>query len=269
MDFSQRQGIKPAPSALQVRTMSGELRASLWNVLHREVWDREGFMWALMEHGEIVPFARELWFRYFKKPFSDIPTNPNEILGRLEAEFMASSWNEVYDLVEAIFSIRQSTRLQSAINEVLKRELAGYRMITGHFIEVTAPEELASLETALQADQYAPVATHLRRALELLADRNQPDYRNSIKESISAVESLARILSGNNRATLGDALRVLETRGKLHTALRQGFSNLYGYTSDEGGIRHAMLEEPYLTSDDAKFFLVSCSAFVNYLKSQL
>lgn len=102
----------------------------------------------------------------------------------------------------------------------------------------------------------------------MLSDRKNPDYRNSIKESISAVESLARILTKNNKATLGDALRLLEQRRGLHLALREAFSKLYGYTSDEQGIRHAMLDEPKISAADAKFFLLSCTSFINYLKSQ-
>jgi hypothetical protein len=44
---------------------------------------------------------------------------------------------------------------------------------------------------------------------------------------------------------------------------------MYGYTNDTEGIRHALLEEPTLDADDARFMLVSCSAFVNYLKSKV
>ncbi|WGS63939.1 hypothetical protein [Marinitoga aeolica] len=42
---------------------------------------------------------------------------------------------------------------------------------------------------------------------------------------------------------------------------------LYGYTSDEKGIRHALLEgeSTNISFDEAKFMLVSCSAYVNYL----
>jgi hypothetical protein len=40
---------------------------------------------------------------------------------------------------------------------------------------------------------------------------------------------------------------------------------MYGYTSDAQGIRHALMDEPNLSFEDAKFMLVSCSAFVNYL----
>ena len=38
-------------------------------------------------------------------------------------------------------------------------------------------------------------------------------------------------------------------------------------TSSEG-MRHALLDEPNLDFEDAKFMLVSCSAFVNYLRSR-
>ena len=53
----------------------------------------------------------------------------------------------------------------------------------------------------------------------------------------------------------------------LHGALKSAFNSLYGFTSDSNGIRHALLDETNLTFDDAKFMLVTCSAFVNYLKS--
>jgi hypothetical protein len=72
-------------------------------------------------------------------------------------------------------------------------------------------------------------------------------------------------VSNDKKATLGEALKVLEKRGVLHPALKSAFSSLYGYTSDAEGIRHALMEESNLTSADARFMLISCSAFVNYV----
>ena len=80
---------------------------------------------------------------------------------------------------------------------------------------------------------------------------------------------MAREVTSNPKATLGDALTMLEKNGHLHPALKKGFSAIYGYTNDEGGIRHAMLDEPNITVTDAKFFLVSCSTFINYLKANI
>ena len=115
------------------------------------------------------------------------------------------------------------------------------------------------------SDRFKTVQIHLRRALELFSDRNNPDYRNSIKEFISAIESFCIIFTGNSKATLEQALKEIEKNHELHPALKNSFSSLYGYTSDSNGIRHSLLDESTLSQEDAKFILVACSAFVNYL----
>ncbi|HHW57999.1 MAG TPA: hypothetical protein GXX15_10125 [Clostridia bacterium] len=95
----------------------------------------------------------------------------------------------------------------------------------------------------------------------MLTDRKKPDYRNSIKESISAVESLVKLISSDKKGDLNRAIRKLEEKIYIHPALKEAFIKLYGYTSDEGGIRHAMLESNNISFEDAKYMLVSCSAF--------
>ena len=64
-------------------------------------------------------------------------------------------------------------------------------------------------------------------------------------------------------------MKLLEKDKKLHAALKDGFGKLYGYTSDDDGIRHSMLDEPDLDVHDAKYWLLSCTSFVNYLKSRM
>jgi len=77
------------------------------------------------------------------------------------------------------------------------------------------------------------------------------------------------IMTNDPKAKLGDALKNLEKLGvKLHPALQIAFDKLYGYTSNEGGIRHCLLEQSTIYFEDAKFMLVSCSAFVNLLKAR-
>ncbi len=51
----------------------------------------------------------------------------------------------------------------------------------------------------------------------------------------------------------------------IHPALKASIKSLYGYTSDADGIRHAMLYESNLSYIDAKFILVACTNFINYL----
>ena len=73
-------------------------------------------------------------------------------------------------------------------------------------------------------------------------------------------------MTGDEKATLGKAIKKLEEAGvPVHGALKTAFLKLYGYTSDEGGIRHALSEQSTVGQEDARFMLVACSAFVNYL----
>ncbi len=86
-----------------------------------------------------------------------------------------------------------------------------------------------------------------------------------MRESIHTAEATARVLEP--RAALSNALGRLENSAKIHKALKHRFGNLYGYTSDEGGIRHPLLDDGTANADetDAPFMIEACTAFVSYL----
>ena len=114
------------------------------------------------------------------------------------------------------------------------------------------------------------VNTHIKAALLKLSDKKNPDYRNSIKESISAVEAICRKVTG--KGTLGESLKELESSGiVLNDQLKAGIEKLYVYTNQKGtGIRHALMENGNaITFHEAKFMLVACSAFINFLIPQI
>jgi hypothetical protein len=179
----------------------------------------------------------------------------------------------VYDFIEFISNVHEdeirNAAFQEACNNVLERELSAYRFVGGKIGAITSEEEIAVVEEAIQfPDALKPVSTHIARALDFLVDRKAPDYRNSIKESISAVEATCKLLTGMPKADLGYALKHLADKISLHPALEDGFLKMYAFTSDEDGIRHTLLDESDLSFEDAKFMLVSCCAFVNYLRAK-
>jgi hypothetical protein len=209
---------------------------------------------------------RRIWFSYFKEPTDTIPDFQRAVLV-VRDYFFRCSWNEVYDVIE--FIAKQDLggieeRFRAFGNVILERENSGYRFVDTELAQITAPEEIQSVEDALSSG-IEGVHIHLAEALAKLSDRKSPDYRNSIKESISAVEAICRLVSGDEKATLGDALNQIGTKQTIHPALEKAFTALYGYTNDSGGIRHSLLEETALSFTDAKFMLVTCSAFVNYV----
>lgn len=254
---------------VQTEGMSEALRNSLWNVLDQCIWSKGTF---LRNHhgglGFVDDFSQELWFNFFKLRIDSRPEYGFQILEQIRTYFFSCKWYEVYDFIEFVVQTYKILGLIELVNEVLERELSGFRLIDGLFTPVSEASEREAIESALAPGPFAGVQAHLHQALQHLASRDKPDYRNSIKESVSAIESAVCELSGNPKATLGDGLKILERGGKLHNALRNGFSAIYGYTSDADGIRHSMLEEVALDEADAKFFLVSSAAFINYLKAK-
>jgi hypothetical protein len=60
----------------------------------------------------------------------------------------------------------------------------------------------------------------------------------------------ARVLEPSG--SLSGALARLEKTANIHRALKLGFINLYGYSSDEEGIRHALLDDGDAKVDGSK-----------------
>lgn len=160
--------------------------------------------------------------------------------------------------------------LVEELNLEFERLNYAYRIIDKQIVEVTAEEEIFSIKKAIEENNDS-VKEHLTNALKLCSKRPEGDYRNSIKESISAVEVVCRKKTGEE--TLGKSLNKLEKKGVIiPQMLKTAFDKLYAYTNnEETGIRHALMDDEgtYTPgSDEAIFMIVSCSAFINYLNKK-
>ena len=134
-------------------------------------------------------------------------------------------------------------------------------------VPATTKEEGNAIVQSVELLRHAGLGgseAHLRRASEFI---NASDWAASIRESISAVESVARQLDPNESGTLTRALASLENRQPLHPAFKEALSKLYGYTSDEQGIRHALLNQTSANvgKDEAVLMLGACASFASYL----
>lgn len=252
--------------------MDAELRNRLWNAL-RNLFPKSlaGYKFTHRDNFSLAAFCRTLWHEYFKKPTDSIPEWPDEATAQIREYFFNCQWYEVYDLVEFVVGKASSSfnfvPNMQMIDEVLASELSAYRFVGNKLAPISSEQEKQAIDRAMTQtfDAFSTTYEHLQQAVTLLARKPAPDYRNSIKESISAVEALCAVVTGNPKATLGQALKVIDAAAPLHGALRSGFEKLYGYTSDANGIRHALMEDAQLNQEDAIFMLVACSAFVSYV----
>lgn len=184
-------------------------------------------------------------------------------------------YNEILDLLEYICNWLSaktnscSEHFQRNFNTLFQQEYVGYRFISKRIVPITDELEISEIEQACKTP-FDGARAQLQKALGFLSDRENPDYKNCVKESISAVEATCRIIAEKDSATLGEALKLLAKHGlKLHPCLNSGIDKLYSYACDQGGVRHAEHEaESIVTFEEAKFMMVTCSAIVNYLVAE-
>ena len=155
------------------------------------------------------------------------------------------------------------------LNELFKKHHLAYTIYNGKIEPISNEFEGKTYVAALdETKDKGPLGahSHLLKAGEHIIHEKWAD---SVRESISAVEAVCRQIVGEN-ATLGSALKEIEKNYPLHPAFKKALSELYGFTSDENGIRHSLLDKSNAAVDeaDALFMLGACASFVSYLLSR-
>ncbi len=277
LTFSQRHGYEPLPEPMQLEKLSDDLRREIWNVTR-------GYLNAIMSgnidddyyHEKVVQFLENILGRILQKPEDEIDTSYDEVLNQFKKLILQDSFNKVLDLIEIIvkkgWEDWVDEELAKPISELFERQPAAYYLdMSGgspyrFFPRSNEAQGKATREAikTIRDGGMEGAATHLRDAA---AHINARQFADSISDSIHAVESVARRIDPKSN-TLGNALYSLEKAGLIkHLALKEAFSTLYGYTSDEQGIRHALLDKnsPDVDLDEAMFMFGACASFAAYL----
>jgi len=265
LTFEQREGTKPLPSQLEPKTLPRRLRVRLFDIIRNEMLNHA-------YDGEFLDPWLTLLFDTHVQHFERMPDEfENKYYAQeetLKEVFSTGSYDQVLGLIEFILRHRLCRpELGDEIDNVLLDERSAYRIVDQDTVAALgSDEDRQTIELAfadLAQDKFNGAKTHLKRAVGALTDGK---YSDSIRESIHAVESVARALEpGAN--SLSKALERLERKSTVHGALKKGFLALYGFTSSEEGIRHPLLETDSAQVDetDALFMIGACAAFISYL----
>lgn len=277
LSFSQAQGYECVPNQLKLEELPEGTRTRLWNLFHNSMkfmpYSHVEFQVSATLWRDIL---LDLHCYYFAKPIeSEFHKRQiyyeEAVNGAFMPIFLRGKFNKVFDLLTVI--MRNEKCPQDYINEVSKifsSTSLAYFVVTD--VPVTILPQATEQEGESIINAFSDVDTlgfngaksHLRNAGEAI---NRHRWADSIRESVSAVESVARQLDPNASKTLGPALNALKKEHRLHPALERAFKSLYGYTSDESGIRHALLDEEsaLVDSEEAIFMYGACASFVSYL----
>ncbi|GAA3954424.1 AbiJ-NTD4 domain-containing protein [Allohahella marinimesophila] len=273
--FSERYG-HIAPKLLQVESIDSELRASIWNVLETTMFGEPEFMEARFEE-----FSTDFWVIFLKLPLSSKEEYPYVVKDQMESIYGKLEWFQVYDFIEFVCKWLYKSKntgtgawkaYSHIFNKILEREKSGYRLVNRLISPITDEHEALAVEESIQNAVVCGAAEHFRNALQLLSDRQSPQFRKSIQESLSGLESTAQVLSAKPNASLGEALDELHRQcPSVSKTAVAGFKTLYGGASQTGGVRHGSTKAEEMQAvdlSDAKYYLVICSAMANFLKGK-
>ena len=275
LTFSQAQGYEELPVPLSLEELSDEARIKLWDLLVDSAWSERLSVtdiayWIL--DGNWVSIFGTLHSDFFRRPIDEF-TGTNFDLFKLYKTLLLHNlpFNKVFDLVQMIMRHQSCPpTFTLSVAEIFEDCRLAYIVDTEWpptILPSATKQEGAAIIGALNEFREAGLEgaeAHLRKAAELI---NGGDWPGAVRESIHAVESVARQLDPRASSTLAPALTSLEKTGHLHPALKEAFSKLYGYTSDEEGIRHPLIANATSPAgqDEAVFMLGACASFASYL----
>ncbi len=271
MLFSERYGHKKT-GMLKKDEMPDHLRTRIWNAFYEEIFSKIGNpeVQFINDRFDSLPYEylKVLWDKLFRQNLQVVAKyDYREQVSMMYKSFAALDWYMVYDFVEFLAKNYQNVivvkSIMTKIDTAFKEERSSYRVIQGLVVPLTSEEEIKEIDKVFNIPhKYDVVKDHHKKALKFLSLRPEPEYENSIKESISAVESLVKITTGKEKS-----LSALIERLPIHDAMKRGFKELYDWTSEEA--RHGRTKKPLSCGEpEARYMLIICSAFINYATSK-
>ena len=274
LTFSQAHGYEELPQPLKLGEVSKEARTRLWNSLYLHVHNESG-----SRFGDQTPLGSRwkgilltLHLHFHVRPINEFEFDYT--LGTFVREYQEFfedvALNELFDLLQAI--MRQA-KCPREFTELVARVFEVCRL--AYFVDLSNPitiypaatkeegEAIVGAAGELSKAGLAAAVSHLQQASDCI---RQGDFPGGVRESIHAVESTARQIDPN-ADSLKRALSSLEKAKAVHPALKQAFLKLYGYTCQEQGIRHPLIDnpQPNVGQDEAVFMLGACASFSSFL----
>lgn len=294
MTFSERHGFEE-PKMIQAEEMDDDLKNSIWNVLHKVIFKPGRHIFSgkhiFLFPNEIcideVPIA--VWTEFFKETVNSLPISSTSIADDVLRRYKEMPWYGPYELVEFVCEYFATNapdvggRLHGdafvqKLNSVLEREMSGYRLVGGEITPITDPIEMEAVAEAMKSSSFSKASQRMREAVRALSDRENPNYRQAMETAWFAVDSCIKEITGVEQGGFAKIMNKLESENEAQHHFCESIKNLYSF-ANKAGIRHAKgdVEPKNLTAkqlalinfDNAKFFVVFCSAFMNYLKTRL
>lgn len=253
LSFSQRNGFEEIRNKIQKEDLDQKTRNSLWNLFYEN--------YSYVDH---YNFFKYYWMEFCCNRIDEIPTSKIYKIGRLkkvpltEKEaleehyyiyFFYKEINEFFDFLEKAFDFVRyfnKEKFTNSLNKILEKEKVVYRFVQGMFIENEFNEQnkhIEEISNELSCNNLTTSSDHFNKAFNCLYDREKPDYKTSLSESIQFLEALIgfKLNKAKGKIQLSTLLKELRYNYKnsdFEFDVIDVWDKIYGKMSNQG-IRHS------------------------------
>jgi hypothetical protein len=266
--FGQRYELEPMPTQFELGVVPIDLRLLLELAFEREMKrNSSGNYNGRFFNSDWITVAEDFHVKFRKKNLSSSATRPHELSPLIVQSLRHLPFPVIFNLTE--FFIRHngcSDNFKSDIKDAFQASFSAYRVFDNQIVAIGNDEQADAFVAAIAATETASADGARKHLINAGQKLKATEWSDSVRESIHAVEAVAKFIEPSEE-TLGPALDKIARTRHLHPAMKGAFQKLYGYTSDENGIRHASVFDPKAKVDetDALFMLGACASFVSYL----
>ncbi|HOE15100.1 MAG TPA: hypothetical protein PLH82_00035 [Candidatus Paceibacterota bacterium] len=278
--FSDRAGIRKVDDTIQIKEFSDETRIRLYNFIN-VLFDNFKFFLDFDDYRANNYLAERLSMDILNIPLDSPNSRYKEVMKIVKDLFIKGTYDQILSFIEYTVSILFEEYIKETVkqnhgdkikfdahemfNKLFESENIGYRFVNKLIVGITNEKEINAIREASNT-AYLNATEHIRNAVVYLSETGERNYKKVISESLMALEALFANFTEDPKAdTLTKMINVIEQKKKIHGALIEAIKRLYGFASDEIGVRHSGIKESNdVGFDEAKLVLVICSSLMNY-----
>ena len=199
--------------------------------------------------------------------------------GALTTHLKDCEWPEFYDFVElvGVLLLKKDDDIpfgeteyfksyQTKVNDLLQEDHIGWSLNDKSALYRQIPKPIGKrmqLAESKLGDSYATARVHYQKAVTYLY-QHPLDEANSIKEIVSALESVSRVLVPK-ATTLGEAIKLMRKDAKYSAHLLDALERLYVYSNATPLVRHGHVQAGRPLLPEAELSLFIGVAYILYL----
>lgn len=237
-DFTRKQALGHGRYPVELDSAAArelEARADEWFDISRTVLVEGGLGWTKSVAVEMESLLR-----------GEVTRDWEELYGRIQQKETAMTKTRVAELVAA--QDRANVKLKSQLDRAV----------------LAQDRSTLSNDQLLASPRYVSIQRARNKARDFLA-AEPPDLANGTKEAVAAVEQLARLVIGQPKKTLGEAIKVLRQDHDVPPPILKGLEELWGWASTTEGVRHGAGELSTRDRALARYIVAQCDAALAYL----